>query len=125
MRYIKLVLLVVSLTIAALFFIQNQALLLSTLGLKVDLYVVKFLTPAVPLYGVIISAFVLGMVLSLIFLLIDKIHCSSQLRSCRKRLRSLEEEVTSLRNLPLQDKDPLNASAKSDSLTGGNENMGA
>ncbi len=125
MRYIKLVLLVAGLTVAALFFIQNQALLLSTLGLKLDLYLVKFLTPAVPLYGVMIAAFVLGMTLSLIFLFIDKIQGSSQLRQCRKRMRSLEEEVTSLRNLPLQDKDPMNTGTNSDSLTGGDENMGA
>lgn len=122
MRYIKLILLALSLAVVALFFIQNQALLLSTLGLKIDLFLVKLITPSVPLYAVIVGAFVLGLLLSLVFLLIDKIHYSSQLRTCRKRLRSLEEEVNSLRNLPLQDSDSMGTGTED---SADNEHMGA
>jgi putative membrane protein len=110
---------------ASLFFIQNQTLLLSTMGLKLDLFVVKFVVPEVPLYSVIVGSFFFGAVLCLFFLLMDKIHCASQLRSCRKRLRSLEEEVNSLRNLPLQGQDPLASSVEGESRPGSEEGMGA
>lgn len=123
MRYVKLILLVICLGTAALFFIQNQTLLLSTLGLKVDLYLIKFITPDVPLYAVIICSFIIGVLISLFFLLVDKIHISSQLRTCRKRLRSLEEEVNSLRNLPLQNEDSLGSVAAEPQ--GDDEIMGA
>lgn len=125
MRYVKLLLLVLCLAAAALFFIQNQTLLLSSLGLKLDIFVVKFLLPDIPLYALVLGAFVFGALLSLLFLLVDRFHTASQLRSCRKRLRSLEEEVNSLRNLPLQDEDPLASSVEGGSIPGDNENAGA
>ena len=124
MRYVKLILLVLGLGLAALFFIQNQVLLLSSLDLKLDLYMVKFLLLDIPFYGVVVGAFAIGIVLSLIFLIIDKIQNSSQLRTCRKRLRSLEEEVNSLRNLPLQDRNGMGTSNDGEVLND-DENIGA
>ncbi|MBU1247111.1 MAG: LapA family protein [Proteobacteria bacterium] len=124
MRYVKLILLVLGLGLAALFFIQNQILLLSSLDLKLDLYLVKFLLRDIPFYGVVVGAFVIGIVLCLFFLIIDKIQNSSQLRTCRKRLRSLEEEVISLRNLPLQDKDMTNSGLDADVMND-DETIGA
>ncbi len=117
MRYVKLIVLVLCLAIAALFFVQNQQQLLAVVGFKLNLYIMT-LYPAginIPLYVIIICAFLIGALLSFGFLLADKLHTSSQLRTCRKRLRSLEKEVNSLRNLPLQEQD---SSAQEEEIMG-------
>lgn len=103
MRYVKLAALVILLAVAGLFFMQNDAVLTAPLELELDLFFLQFLGHAVPTYSIFIGAFLIGVLLSLIFLIVDKIHTSGQLKACRRKLASLEQEVTSLRNLPLQE----------------------
>ncbi|MGE4553645.1 MAG: hypothetical protein AB7D57_11065 [Desulfovibrionaceae bacterium] len=103
MRYVKLAALVILLAVAGLFFMQNDAVLTAPLELDLDLYFVQFLGHAVPTYAIFIGAFLVGWVLSLIFLVLDKIQSARQLKACRRKLASLEQEVTSLRNLPLSE----------------------
>lgn len=103
MRYFKLLLAAICLAVAVLFFVQNYELLSMPTTLKLNFEIVAFFGMSIPLYALILGAFGLGVLLSLIFLIIDKIHCSRQIRSYRKKLKALEQEVNSLRNLPLSE----------------------
>ena len=101
MRYVKLFFLVLFLGVAVLFLIQNYETLTRQFQLELNFYFFALLGPALPLYIVILGAFLLGVALSLIFFLMDKITSAGQLKACRRKLARLEQEVTSLRNLPL------------------------
>lgn len=107
MRFLKLVLelilLVLLLVVAGLFFMENNAVLTAPLELYLTFFSVQFLGYGIPTYAIFIGAFVLGSLLSLFFLTFDKIRSSRELKVCRRRLACLEQEVTSLRNLPLQE----------------------
>ena len=116
MRYVKLFFLVLFLGVAVLFLVQNYETLTSQFQLEINFYFFALLGPALPLYIVILGAFLLGVVLSLIFFILDKISSAGQLKACRRKLARLEQEVTSLRNLPLQEQ-PVGAGP--DSVFGG------
>ncbi|WP_022662890.1 lipopolysaccharide assembly protein LapA domain-containing protein [Paucidesulfovibrio longus] len=103
MRYVKLAILALCVAVGVLFFMQNDAQFTAMLNIKLDLYAVKLVGAGIPLYAVVVGAFLLGVLLSLLYFVIEKINSTRQLRSCNKKMRSLEQELTSLRNLPLND----------------------
>ncbi|SKA78753.1 Protein of unknown function [Paucidesulfovibrio gracilis DSM 16080] len=103
MRYVKLAILALCVAAGVLFFMQNDAQFTALLNIKLDLYAVKFVGMGIPLYAVVISAFLLGVLLGLLYFVAEKIGSSRQLRACNKKMRSLEQELNSLRNLPLND----------------------
>ena len=59
--------------------------------------------PAVPLLLILFGALVLGIVIAGIAAIPDTLRRRSELRRLRRRLRALEDEVRSLRNLPITD----------------------
>ena len=103
MRYVKLAILALCVAVGVLFFMQNDAQFTAMLNIKLDLYAVKLVGAGIPLYAVVVGAFLLGVLLSLLYFVIEKINSTRQLRACNKKMRSLEQELTSLRNLPLND----------------------
>ncbi|MGE4292283.1 MAG: lipopolysaccharide assembly LapA domain-containing protein [Desulfovibrio sp.] len=103
MRYVKLAILALCVAVGVLFFMQNDAQFTAMLNIKLDLYVIKFVGSGIPLYAVVVGAFSLGVVLSLLYFVVEKIGSTRQLRACNKKMRSLEQELNSLRNLPLND----------------------
>lgn len=103
MRYVKLVILALCVAAALLFFIQNDAQFTASLNLKFDLYIAKFVGMGIPLYALVLGAFLVGIFLSLIYFVSEKIAAARELRACNKKMRSLEQELNSLRNLPLSD----------------------
>lgn len=103
MRYVKLAILALCVAAGVLFFMQNDAQFTALLNIKLDLYAVKFVGMGIPLFAVVIGAFLLGVLLSLLYFVVEKISSTRQLRACNKKMRSLEQELNSLRNLPLND----------------------
>lgn len=103
MRYVKLAILALCVAAGVLFFMQNDAQFTALLNIKLDLYAVKFVGMGIPLYAIVVAAFLLGVLLGLLYFIAEKIGSVRQLRACNKKMRSLEQELNSLRNLPLND----------------------
>ncbi|WP_022851475.1 LapA family protein [Limisalsivibrio acetivorans] len=55
----------------------------------------------VPLFVVMLVSLCVGIVIASIFYLFDRFKLTSQLRNCRKQLKTAEGEIKRLRNLPL------------------------
>ncbi|WP_457571267.1 LapA family protein [Desulfovulcanus sp.] len=103
MRYLKVIILVLIFFFSMLFFVQNTELLSTSLTLKLDFLGKHYESQEIPIYLLILIAFVLGAFISLFYFLAEKIKLSQQLRTYRNKIANLEKEVTSLRNMPLQE----------------------
>ncbi|MBN2141357.1 MAG: LapA family protein [Desulfovibrionaceae bacterium] len=103
MRYLKIVLLVLFFVISMIFFIQNNDILSQKIVLGLNVLFLDLHSAEMPLYFMILAAFLLGAILTTAHFLVEKLRLSNQLRTCRARLSGLEEEVNSLRNLPLDE----------------------
>ncbi|MDK2957565.1 MAG: hypothetical protein PWQ57_3063 [Desulfovibrionales bacterium] len=103
MRFIKVLLLIIFIFLALLFVAQNSQTLDQSIQVRLDLYFWKFMS--VPLSFVLLSAlaFLVGAVFSLLFFLCEKMRLSTQLKSCLSRMAGLEQELNSLRNLPIEE----------------------
>ncbi|MBT8763141.1 LapA family protein [Desulfohalobiaceae bacterium Ax17] len=103
MRYVKVAILVLIFFFSMLFFVQNTELLSMSLSLKLDILGNHFESREIPIYLLILIAFVVGAFISLFYFLAEKIKLSKQLRVCKSKIADLEKEVNSLRNMPLEE----------------------
>jgi lipopolysaccharide assembly protein A len=103
MKYLRVAALILLFFFSMLFFVQNHELLSTTVRLNLQLFSLEMQSREVPYYLIVLLAFAAGGFISLVYLLIDKIRLSSEVRKSRSRIKDLEEEVNSLRNMPLND----------------------
>lgn len=112
MRYLKVLLLAVFFFAALLFLYQNKPVLDNAINLKLAMFGYKWTSPNLPIYLLVLIAFLVGAVLSTLYFFVDKMRCAGSLRACKSRVSSLEQEVNSLRNMPLDE--PNNYTHKSE-----------
>ncbi|SDL19751.1 putative membrane protein [Maridesulfovibrio ferrireducens] len=114
MRYLKVLALVILFFVSMVFFIQNTPELSKEVTLSMALLDFKFTSQPLPYYLLILVAFCAGSFICLFYFMADKIRLSGQLRTCRTKMSNLEQEVNSLRNLPLDEKNYPSADESDD-----------
>lgn len=102
MRYIKVLLLTLFFFVSMVFFIQNNQALSALLILRLDLLGLELVSRELPFYLIVLISFVIGSVFSLSYFLCEKIRLAKELKAANSKLAALEQEVNSLRNLPLE-----------------------
>ncbi|GAB6057953.1 LapA family protein [Desulfonatronum parangueonense] len=103
MRYLKVLLLILFFFVSMLFFIQNNEVLSEELVLQLELFDWHVASRPLPFYLVVLLSFVVGSVFSLAYFIGEKIRMSRELKAANNKRAALEQEVTSLRNLPLEE----------------------
>lgn len=103
MRYLKVLALLVFFVLSLTVFAQNMAALSNPLPLKLHLFGVPWFSLQGPFYIWGLAAFLLGGVFAMLYFLAERIRLGRQLSVCKSKLKSLEQEVNSLRNLPLEE----------------------
>ncbi len=103
MKYLRVAALILLFFFSMLFFVQNHELLSTTVKLTLQLFGLEFQSTDIPYYLIVLLAFVAGGFISLAYLLVEKIRLSSEVKRSKARIKDLEEEVNSLRNMPLDD----------------------
>ncbi|MBQ9407317.1 MAG: LapA family protein [Desulfovibrio sp.] len=94
MRYIKVLLLAIFFFLALVFFFQNQTALSQSVVLTLNLFFLPAMSSiALPFYFLIIAGFACGALLTLAFLVWDKLNSSAKLVKQKWQINSLERAV--------------------------------
>ena len=104
MRYLKFVALLAFFVLTMTLFAQNMEALKAMVPLTLDLASTTWFSIEQPVYLLILGAFFLGGILTVLFFFLERMRLARELSSCRGRMATLEQEVNSLRTLPLEDK---------------------
>lgn len=102
MRYLKVLALILFFFVSMVFFVQNNEILSSSLTLRFSLLEWSWRSVPIPFYVLALLAFVIGGILSMAYFLSEKIRMSRRLKACHGRILELEQELNSLRNMPLE-----------------------
>lgn len=104
MRFVKVLFLLALFVFSILFFSQNNDVLLQELTLKLEIpYAMTLHSVPLPFGVLILAAFVAGALLTMVYFGIDKVRAGSKLKECKTRMASLEQELNSLRNMPISE----------------------
>ena len=107
MRFIKVLFLLALFVFSILFFSQNNDVLLQGLTLKLDIpYAMTLHSIPLPFGVLILASFVAGCLLTMVYFAVDKFRSSATLKECKTRMASLEQELNSLRNMPIGEDQP-------------------
>ncbi|QGY41196.1 DUF1049 domain-containing protein [Pseudodesulfovibrio cashew] len=110
MRFIKVLFLLFLFVFSILFFSQNNDVLLQALQLKLEIpYAMTLHSIPLPFGVLILAAFVAGSLLTMIYFAVDKVRGGAKLKECKTRMASLEQELNSLRNMPIGEDQPYGA----------------
>ena len=94
MRYIKVLLLAVVFFLALVFFFQNQGALSQSMVLTLNLFFIPAMSSiALPFYFLVIAAFACGALMTLGFLVWDKVNQTARLMKQKWQIGSLEREL--------------------------------
>lgn len=96
MWIIRWILVAVVIVVILLFSLQNQEeqVMVNLFGWE---------SPFIPLYFALFIAFVVGLFVWFIVATFQILQLKAELRTCRREKRTLEGELTALRNLPLEE----------------------
>jgi putative membrane protein len=103
MKYLKVIGLALFFFISMVFFIQNTPVLSEEVQLSLELFDYKWTSIPIPYYVLILGLFFIGALLATLYFLAEKFRLSGMLKRCHSRVQSLEKELNSLRNMPLED----------------------
>jgi len=107
MRFIKVLFLLALFVFSILFFSQNNDVLLQSLVLKLDIpYIATLHSIPLPLGFLILASFVAGSLLTIVYFVVDKYRSCAKLKECKTRMASLEQELNSLRTMPINEDQP-------------------
>lgn len=103
MRFIKNFIMFLIVAIILLFFIQNSPQLSYNFVFGLDLYVpgLKWESAGIPLFFVVLLAFLLGVLLCVVAFLPERIRSVRQSGRQRREMAKMEQELKALRQLPL------------------------
>lgn len=104
MRYLKFVALLAFFVLTMILFAQNMESLKAVVPLSLTLASATWFSIEHPVYFLILGAFFLGGALTVLFFFLERLRLAKELSQCRGRMATLEQEVNSLRTLPLEDK---------------------
>ena len=104
MRYLKFVALLAFFVLTMTLFAQNMDELKVVVPLSLHLAGASWFSIEYPVYFLILGAFFLGGILTVFFFFLERLRLSKELAKSRGRMATLEQEVNSLRTLPLEDK---------------------
>ena len=101
MKYLRVAALILLFFFSMLFFVQNHELLSTTVRLTLQVFGLEMHSREIPYYLIVLLAFAAGGFISLVYLLAEKIRLGCELKKSEAKIKDLEEEVNSLRNIPL------------------------
>ncbi|MEW5772691.1 MAG: LapA family protein [Thermodesulfobacteriota bacterium] len=104
MRYLKFLALLAFFVLTMTLFAQNMEALKAVVPLSLNLASATWFSIEYPVYFLILGAFFLGGLVTVLFFFLERMRLAKELGQCRGRMATLEQEVNSLRTLPLEDK---------------------
>jgi uncharacterized integral membrane protein len=104
MKTVKVVLLAIIFIFLLLSLFQNYNALLTTTTLELNLFgPLQLRSTPIPLYVLILGSLFLGVLVTAFYFGMGSFRSRRKLRSLRKQNYTLQEELNSLRNLPITD----------------------
>ena len=113
MRFLKALWLMLFFFFSLVFFIQNGEALGTKLTLKFDFYYFDYIwtNTEVPFYFVVLVGFLAGAIVTLGYLVMDRMRLRMELGRCRRVARNQETELKKLRSITLEPTPLLEASS--------------
>ena len=101
MKHLKWMLLIIFVLFIIIAAVQNEETLLMPVTFKINLILSSLETPLIPMSLVVIIVFLVGMLSSGLYGIIERVRLMAQIKTMKKEAKEKDKELNSLRNLPV------------------------
>lgn len=101
MSYLKAIVISAVVALAIIFMVQNIEPLSHPLSIRLNLFFIQFQTTPYATYMIILLAFFVGLLAASLLGLMERLRLRKTIRQQRKEMERLNQELSSLRNMPL------------------------
>ncbi len=106
MTHLKIILVILVSLLVIVLAVQNDAAMSQKIQLKLDLFVFdEIRTSEVSIYQVAIIAFLLGLIATGVYAVVDRFRLKKRIKILSAELDDKDQELNSLRNLPITSED--------------------
>jgi ATP adenylyltransferase len=106
MTHLKIIVVALVSLLVIVMAVQNDAAMSQKIQLKLDLFVFdKISTSEVSVYQVAIIAFLLGLILTGFYAIVERFRLKKKIKLLSAELQDKDQELNSLRNLPITSED--------------------
>jgi len=105
MKHVRVVLIILFVLLIIVVAVQNYAVMATTVTFRLNLLFFNHETPPMSLYLVVIIAFLLGVIFTGFYGISERFRLKRQIKLLKKESRGKDQELQSLRNLPVTAED--------------------
>ena len=105
MKYFRFIIAIVLIVLVCAIIIQNHLAMSTSVVFRLNLIFTEFTSVPISLYVVVILTFVFGVLITWFYGMIEQYRLRRDIRVLEKGLREKDEELNSLRNLPITSDD--------------------
>lgn len=105
MKHIKFLFIVFVMLVIFILLVQNHAAFNTKVVFKVDLMIIKYQTSEISVYLISLIAFILGVIITWVFNLLERFQFKRQISNLSNELKKNDNELNSLRNLAITSED--------------------
>lgn len=101
MKYVKVMLEIVVVVIIIVLVVKNHEALSTSVVFKLNFSSINLETPRISLYAIIVFSFLLGILITGLYGIYERFHIKKELKTLKQAAMEKDEELSSLRNLPI------------------------
>jgi ATP adenylyltransferase len=101
MKHVRVVLIILFVLLIIVVAVQNYAPMATKVTFRLNLLFFNHETPPMSLYLVVVIAFLLGVILMGFYGITERFRLKRQIKALKKESRGKDQELQSLRNLPV------------------------
>ena len=105
MKHLKFIAAVVLMLIVVILIVQNHDAMSTTVVFRIKFFSHEAHTSTVSLYYIIAIAFLFGVVITGLYGIFERYHLKKQIKLLMSRTQEKDQELNSLRNLPITSED--------------------
>ena len=101
MKYIKFLVYALIIFVVVVLLVENHEAFNTKVIFKADLVFGKYESPEISIYIISAIAFILGLIITWVFFLLERLQLRKQIKRLRNEIKEKDKELNSLRNLPI------------------------
>jgi uncharacterized membrane protein YciS (DUF1049 family) len=101
MKHLKFLFLIIAIVAIITLLVQNHEAFATKVVFKVNILIKQYQTPEINIYLISLIAFILGVIITWVYGIMERFHLKRQIQSLMSETREKDKELNSLRNLPI------------------------
>lgn len=105
MKHLRFIFAILLMLIILILIVENHEAMSTNVVFKIHLLSIRYQSPSISLYFIVTIAFLFGVLITGLYGIIERLRLKRQIKIISKELQDKDQELNSLRNLPITAED--------------------